>query len=158
MKSKLLTAEAERTFVIVFDEGEEVMQGLERFAGENRLTAARLTAIGALADVTLGWFNLETQDYEEIPIDEQVEVLSLLGNVAIHEGKPKIHAHMVVGKRDGTAHGGHLLEGHVQPTLEVMVTETPRHLQRAIDRKTGLPLIDPAAAALPPRRGREPGE
>src|SRR5919106_1187106 len=71
---------------------------------------------------------------------EQVEVLSLLGNVAVHEGKPAVHAHVVVGKRDGTAHGGHLLEAHVRPTLEVIVVESPKHLYRERDDETGLPL------------------
>jgi hypothetical protein len=155
MKSKLLTEEVEKTFVLVFDTGEEVASGLKRFCREQNITAAHLTAIGAFRDVTLGWFNIETKDYEKIRLDEQVEVLSLLGNVAVHKDAPKIHAHLVVGKRDGTAHGGHLLEAHVRPTLEVMLVESPVHLRRVTDEATGLALIDPDAPVLPPRRGRD---
>jgi uncharacterized protein len=145
MKSKLLKDNGERTYVIVFDEGEEPLAGLRQFAQEENVTAAQFTAIGAFQSVRLGWFDLEKKDYEQIAIDEQVEVLSLLGNVAISEGKPKIHAHLVVGKRDGAAHGGHLMEGRVRPTLEVMLIETPSHLRRKHDPKTGLALIDPNA-------------
>jgi len=68
-------------------------------------------------------------------------VLSLLGDIALADGKPKLHAHVVLGKRDGSAHGGHLLEAHVRPTLEVILTESPSHLERVHDPETGLPLI-----------------
>ena len=158
MKSKLLTEQAEKTFVVVFDSGEEVMSGLKQFCREQNITAAHLTGIGAFRDVTLGWFNIETKDYEKISVDEQVEVLSLVGNVAVHKDAPKIHAHLVVGKRDGSARGGHLLEAHVRPTLELVIVESPVHLRRVIDEPTGLPLIDPDAPTLPPRAGRDIGE
>ena len=142
MNSKLLLDEnGQRTFAIVFDTGDEVADGLLRFATDANITAAHFTAIGALRNVTLGYFEIERKEYHRIPIREQVEVLSLVGNVATADGKPKVHAHIVVGKRDGTAHGGHLLEGHVRPTLEVILEETPKHLQRKHDEQTGLALI-----------------
>ena len=136
-----------RTFVIVFDAGDEVAGGLLAFAREQALTAASFTAIGALRDVTLGFWNPDTTEYERIPIREQVEVLSLVGNVALaREGGPKVHAHIVVGTREGAARGGHLLEGHVRPTLEVVLVELPAHLRRTHDPATGLPLLDPGAS------------
>ena len=142
MNSKLLVDQEERTFILVFERDEEVVQGLRRFANEQNLTAASFTAIGALRSAQLGWFDVEKSDYEKTAIDEQVEVLALVGNVAAHNDKPKIHAHIVVGKRDGTAHGGHLLEAHVRPTLEVRITETPQTLRRIHDPETNLALID----------------
>lgn len=132
-----------RTFVLAFEEGDEVLAGLKEFAEKQDLPAAEFTAIGAFRDVVLGFFDLEKKDYQRTAIEEQVEVVSLVGNVAQHEGKPKIHAHVVVAKRDGTAHGGHLLEAHVRPTLEVMLTESPRHLRRTTDPRTGLALVAP---------------
>ncbi len=89
----------------------------------------------------LGFFDPERKEYQQIPVREQVELLSLIGNVAQHQGAPKVHAHVVVGKRDGTAHGGHLLEAHVRPTLEVIVVEAPSHLQRTTDQETGLAVL-----------------
>jgi predicted DNA-binding protein with PD1-like motif len=129
------------THVLVFDKGDEVMQGLRDFASENQLTAGHFTAIGALSDVTLGFLDPATKEYEPIRIDEQVEALSLVGDISLEDGAPRVHAHAVVGKRDGRAYGGHLLEAHVWPTLEVVLTESPAHLRRRIDRDTGLPLI-----------------
>ena len=142
MKSALLLDRAERTFVVVFDKGEEVVQGLTAFASRERLRASQITAIGALSDVTLGYFDRETRQYRHIPVREQVEVLSLLGVVTLDGEKPKLHGHIVVGRRDGSAHGGHLLEGHVWPTLEVIVEESPAYLQRTLDPASGLALID----------------
>ena len=142
MKSSLLVDRDERTFVVIFDKGEEVVQGLTAFASRESLRASQITAIGALSDVTLGYFDRESRQYQRIPLREQVEVLSLLGVVTLDGEKPKLHCHVVVGRRDSTAHGGHLLEGHVWPTLEVIVEESPRHLQRRLDPASGLALID----------------
>ena len=141
----MLLDEGEKIFVLVFDAGDEVIANLMKFVMENGLTASYFTAIGALRDVTLGYFNIEKRDYKRIPIKEQVEVLSLMGNIALDQGKPKIHAHIVVGKSDGTAHGGHLIEAYVRPTLEVILQETPGHLSRKFDPVSGLALIDLSA-------------
>jgi hypothetical protein len=142
MNAKLIQDQAgERTFAVVFEPGEEVVAGLRTFAREANLSASHFTAIGSFRDVVLGCFDPEAKRYHRIPIREQVEVLSLLGNVAQLDGKPRVHAHVVVGKHDGTAHGGHLLEAHVRPTLEVIVVESPKHLLRVPDEATGLALL-----------------
>lgn len=142
MKSKLIGSGAEQRYVLVLATGDAVMEQLQRFARENDLTASNFTAIGAFSDARIGFFDLRKEDYEAIAINEQVEVLSLVGDITLDNGKPKIHAHVVVGKRDGTAHGGHLLEAHVRPTLEVVLTESPATLKRRSDPATGLALID----------------
>lgn len=141
MKTKLINDAPQRTFAVVFDKGDEVLENLLAFAKAEDLSAAEFTGLGALSDVVLGYFDWQKKDYRRIPIDEQVEVLALTGNVALKNGEPKLHPHIVVGKADGTAHGGHLLEGHVRPTLEVIVTESPAHLQRRSDPETGLALL-----------------
>jgi uncharacterized protein len=141
MRTKLINDAPQRTFAIVFDQGDEVLENLLAFARSEELSAAEFTGLGALSDVVLGYFDWQDKDYRRIPIAEQVEVLSLTGNVALEDGEPKLHPHIVVGKSDGSAHGGHLLEGHVRPTLEVIVTESPSHLQRRSDPETGLALL-----------------
>lgn len=94
---------------------------------------ASFTGIGAFSSVTLGFFCLDRKDYRKIPIREQTEVVSLVGNVALDGESPKIHAHAVVATNDGTTRGGHLLEATVEPTLEVVLVESPRHLWRSPD-------------------------
>lgn len=142
MKAKLIHAGDERTWAVVFDTGDEFTSGLLKFARENGLGGSRLTAIGAFERATLGYFDWEKKDYVKIPLEEQGEVLSLVGDIALLDGEPKLHAHAVVGQRDGTTRGGHVLEAHVRPTLEVMLTESPRHLQKRHDPETGLALLD----------------
>jgi predicted DNA-binding protein with PD1-like motif len=142
MKSKLINdANGEKTFALIFDSGDEAMSGLVEFARANALGAGRFTAIGAFRDVTLGYFDWESKKYQKIPVREQVEVLSLIGDVALKDGKPTVHAHVVVGRSDGSTRGGHLIEGHVRPTLEVILTESPAHLRKEIDEASGLALI-----------------
>ena len=141
MKSKLIHEGPQRTFAVVFATGDEVIESLLGFAREQQLTAAELTGLGALSDAVLGYFDWQKKDYKRIPIGEQVEVLNLTGNVALADGEPGLHVHIVLGKADGTAHGGHLLQAHVRPTLEVIVTESPAHLRRRSDPETGLALI-----------------
>lgn len=146
MQSRLLAQDAsgQRTYVLIFETGEEVVGELNEFARANRITGARFTAIGAFSDATVRFFNWERKEYVPIPIREQVEVLVLAGDVAMKEsGEPKVHVHVVLGKSDGTAHGGDLGEAHVRPTLELILVEMPAHLRRVHDERSGLSLIRP---------------
>jgi predicted DNA-binding protein with PD1-like motif len=136
--------EGQRTFAVVLRSGEEAVDCLEKFAIEHKIFAAQLTAIGAFSDLVLLYFDWDKKEYLRIPVTEQVEVASLIGDVAeAPSGKPALHLHLVIAKRDGTAMAGHLGEGHVRPTLEVIVTESPAHLRKKKDRETGLALIRP---------------
>jgi predicted DNA-binding protein with PD1-like motif len=142
MKSKLISDQGTKTFVVVLSTGDEVAESLLTFAREKHLSASQLTAIGAFSDVTLGYFDWEQKDYKKLPFREQLELLSLIGDVSLDEnGKAKVHSHVVLGRADGSTLGGHLLEAHVRPTLEVIVTESPAHLQRHYDSDSKLGLI-----------------
>lgn len=141
MKSRLLYGEGEKTYAVVFDPGDEAASGLLNFAKSNSLGACQITGIGGFREVVLGYFELEKKAYKKIPVKEQVEVLSLAGDITVEDGKPKIHAHVVIGTSDGKALGGHLIEGYVRPTLEVIVKESPAHLERKYDEISGLALI-----------------
>jgi uncharacterized protein len=143
MRSRLLDDnEGRATYALVFDTGDEVNETLMEFAREHQMSSAHFTGIGALTDVVLGYFEWDRKEYKRIPVREQVEVVSLVGNIArAPVGGPALHAHIVVGRSDGMAMGGHLLGAHVRPTLEVALTETPAHLQRAIDPETEVALL-----------------
>ena len=146
MKATALTDHEPKTYALIFDKGDEVVTALSGFAKEHQLAAAHFTAIGAFSQVTLGYFDRARKDYTKIPVREQVEVLSLVGDIARQDGEPKVHAHVVIGKADGTAHGGHLLEARVWPTLELVLIESLRALARVSDQESGLALIDLDAA------------
>jgi predicted DNA-binding protein with PD1-like motif len=132
-----------RMYAVIFGTGDEVLAGLTEFAEEQQLGASRITGIGALHGATLGWLDLEHKSYRAIVTEEQVEVTSMVGDIALLDGKPVVHVHMNLGHRDGHVTGGHLLEAFVRPTLEVIVTEYPHAMQKQRDPSTGMSLIRP---------------
>jgi uncharacterized protein len=142
MKSKVVEDADVVTYVVVCDPGDEAVSALTQFARAEDLEAAQITAVGAFERATVGWFDRAARDYRRIAVDEQCEVLSLIGDVAEGEDGPILHVHAVLGLSDGTTRGGHLLEGWVYPTLEVIVTETPAELRKVMRPDIGIALID----------------
>ena len=132
-----------RVWVLIFDAGDEVMEGLNYFASHENVLAASFIALGAFQKATLAYFDWEQKKYIQIPVDEQTEVVSLMGDIAKGDDeRPSLHAHAMLGRRDGSAKGGHLQKAIVRPTLEVKITETPAHLRRHARAGQGIALID----------------
>src|SRR5277367_1181634 len=145
MQVQLLNpGEATKQYAVIFYQGDEAFSGLLEFAEKYHVTSAHFTAIGAVNGATLGWFDSQRKMYKKIPINGQHEVIGMSGDIALYQGKPVVHTHMMVGNSDGTTQGGHVLEAYVSPTLEVMVTEDPVTMQKRFDPATDLTLIDPA--------------
>lgn len=145
MRTQAIADGSERTFAVVLETGDSVMETLGGFAEREQLSAASFTAIGAFSDAVLAWFDYEQREYREFAVEEQIEVLTLVGDVALGpDEKPQVHAHVVCGRRGGLTLGGHLMEAHVRPTLEIVLREAPVHLRKRIDAASGLPLILPA--------------
>ena len=105
MRSKLINTGELKTFALIL----------------NNLRASQFTGIGAFRKVTLGFFDFSKRDYLKIEVNEQVELLSLIGDITLYKNKHLVYPHVVVGKRDGTACGGHLLKAIVHPTLELII-------------------------------------
>jgi predicted DNA-binding protein with PD1-like motif len=146
MKWQQVQQEPEAVFVLVLAPGEEAVAEITAFARAQALGASQVTAVGAFEEATVGWFDRAAKDYRRIPVEEQCEVLSLLGDISIGEDGPTPHLHAVLGLADGTTRGGHLLQGRVWPTLEVVVRDSPAALTKIHRPDVGLALID-----LPPR-------
>lgn len=142
MKSKVVEDVDGVTYVVVCDPGDEAIASLLQFARTERLEAAQITAVGGFERATVGWFDHAARVYRRIPVDEQCELLSLIGDVAEGEDGPIVHAHVVLGLSDGTTRGGHLIEGRVFPTLEAIVTESPARLRKVMRPEIGIALID----------------
>jgi predicted DNA-binding protein with PD1-like motif len=131
-------------YAVIFYQGDEAFSGLLEFAQKYHVTSAHFTAIGAVNGATLGWFDPQRKMYKKIPINGQHEVIGMSGDIALYQGKPVVHTHMIVGAADGTTRAGHVLAVYVSPTLEVMVTVDPVTMQKRFDPDTDLTLIDPA--------------
>lgn len=136
------TSPGTATWVAVGEIGDEAMGALKQLVAQEGLDAAQVTAVGAFERAVVGWFDREAKDYRRIPVDQQCEVLSLVGDVAASEEGPQLHLHAVLGLPDGSTRGGHLLEGHVWPTLEVILRESPARLHKTSRPEIGLALID----------------
>jgi predicted DNA-binding protein with PD1-like motif len=143
MQHRLIhTSDGQQTYAVILEADDEVMSCLLSFARQAGLSAASFKAIGALREAELSFFNWETKEYEPIPVREQVEVASLIGDVALGpDGDIAVHAHAVLGRRDGSTLSGHLERGMVRPTLEIILSESPVHLRKRYDPQTGLALI-----------------
>ena len=142
MKYKVIEDADVVTYVVVCDPGDEAVSALTQFARSQDLEAAQITAVGAFERATVGWFDRSASEYRRIPVDEQCELLSLIGDVAVGQDGPSVHVHAVLGLSDGTTRGGHLLQAHVFPTLEAVVTETPARLRKVMRPDIGIALID----------------
>ena len=142
MKAKIVEDGDVVTYVVVCDPGDEAVDALTQFARSERLEAAQITAVGGFEHATVGWFDRQAKDYRPIQVDQQCELLSLIGDVAEGRDGPVVHAHVVLGLSDGTTRGGHLLEARVFPTLEAVVTENPARLRKVMRRDLGCALID----------------
>jgi hypothetical protein len=131
-----------KMFVLIFETGDEIVCVLQQFSKSQGLGGRSVKAFGVLSYANLGWFNWETKKYDPACVlDEQVELLSLIGDIALRDGEPQVRAHLVVGRSDGIAQSGHLLEARVRPTCELILTESPIHLQKKLDPESGLALI-----------------
>jgi predicted DNA-binding protein with PD1-like motif len=144
MLRKLVSKPGEtRVWIVVLEQGETVKDSLLKLVKQEGVENVSFVALGAFEKATIGYFDWQEKKYQPIAVDEQVEVISLIGDIVPDEkGKPSFHAHTVLGRRDGSTRGGHLIEGHVRPTLEATVTELPAHLTRRKHPELGLALIE----------------
>lgn len=128
-------------WMLAFADGDAVVETLRDFARAHAISAGHFHAIGALRRATLAFYDLDSKRYEEHLVLEQTEVCSLIGDVSTFEGDVRIHAHCVLGRRDLTTLGGHLVEAEVAPTLELFLRTGEARLVRTMDERSGLPLL-----------------
>lgn len=121
--------------------GDEAMSAISRFAAEHGVGSAQFSAIGAFSEVVVGYYDFNTREYKKTALKEQLEVLSINGDISHYNGQIKVHAHAVLGRADATVRGGHLMKGIAHPTLEVILIESPVWLKREMDEAAGIPLI-----------------
>ena len=143
MKFRLLSEnDGVKQYAIVLAKGDEVMSGLTDFARQNKVISASFTAIGAFSNATVAWFDDSKKEFRLNPINEQVELTSMIGNITLVKGQPAVHTHMSVASSDGTVRGGHVINAFVFPTLELFMTVYPTALHKERDLATGLMLIE----------------
>ena len=145
MKVRLLAENGGvKSYAIILAKGDEVMSGLTDFARQNKVASASFTAIGAFSRATVAWFDDARKEFRLIPIRQQVELVSMIGDIALVNDQPAVHTHVALASSDGTVRGGHVINAFVFPTLELFMTVYPTALHKQLDDATGLKLIDPS--------------
>ncbi len=144
MTARQIANGPEATYVVAFQKGDEVATGLDNFAAAHNIRGGRLSAIGAVSDAVPGYFDRSRMEYKVIRVPQQAEVLAFSGNITTYNGKPLLHAHVVLGFPDGKTVGGHLFAAHVWPTLEMFVVDSHSTIHKELDPETGLALMAPS--------------
>lgn len=136
--------DVEKGFFIKLERGEPVMRTLTDFCEKRGIQGGVLQAVGAVKNAEVGYYDLNKREYFFKKFPEDREVASLMGNIAMVEGKPFIHAHAVLSAMNDVLDcvGAHLKEAEVAVTLEVFLTPFDMPLTREYDEGTGLKLLD----------------
>ncbi len=128
-------------FVRLF-KGEEVITALGKFVTLKGLKGGSIFGIGAVENVTLGYFDVDTGEYLRKEFPGRYEMISLNGNIGFFDGEPVIHAHVVISDRDMVPHSGHLFAGTILVTGEIAILDAGVQFNRAKDKAIGLNLLD----------------
>jgi len=136
-----ISGKSRAPFLVVFDKDDDVLPTLRSFADSHGIRGGSFIGIGGFRRATIAYWNPQTKEYEHIEVKEQVEVLSMAGDIGVTGDETRLHAHVTLGRRDGSTIGGHLVAGTVFPTLEMQVVDLGVEITRAIDEETGLSLI-----------------
>lgn len=121
--------------------GEELVATLSAWCEKNAVTGATLTGLGAADVLEVAYYNLDTKTFERHSIDEEVEILSLVGNAAMLGDKRILHIHGTFGRKDLSTFGGHIFSLRVSGACEIHLTVFPQAFTRAYDEETGLNLL-----------------
>ncbi len=129
-----------KTHMGCFDTGEDLLEGIERFAADRNIRVARITVIGAVRTAVVAYYDQTVREYQEVTFGEPMEILGCLGNLSLKEGKPIAHLHAVFGDSQGQTRGGHVRPGTDVFFAEVIIEELEGpELHRGYDPVTGLP-------------------
>jgi len=124
MHGEQLPTAGSRTFEVMFGPGDEIMSGLTEFAEKNHIAKGYVSGIGGLATATLGWGDPQKGGVKEIPVKQKCELASFLGNISMQRGQIYVHAHAVVSFSDGSTKGGHVVDAHANPFVEIYIVTT----------------------------------
>ncbi|OQX54490.1 MAG: hypothetical protein B5M53_05815 [Candidatus Cloacimonas sp. 4484_209] len=131
----------DNNWIVVLKRGEKIIEKLMKFIEKENITSGYLRGIGAVSSIELAHFNLKEKRYSSKKIEEPLEIVSLIGNIAEKENEKFIHCHIAVGNDRMELYGGHLKEAIVSATCEVIVTPFTKKVKRAFDSDTGLFLL-----------------
>lgn len=136
-----LILQDQRRYVLRFDKGEEVMEGVAKFMKEQGIKACSFSGIGACENPELAFYNSHVKEYRRKPFLEEVEILSLTGNGSLKDGEPTLHVHGIFGKNDFSTIGGHVFKIPVSVTCEIFLIKLDGEIRRENNPEFNLNLL-----------------
>ena len=137
-----LSKQTDNDFFGRYEENEDLIEALLKFAEENGIKTGYFSIIGAVKEVSISFYDQKTKKYLQMDLEEEAEILNCTGNISQKDGKSIILAHITLSDRDGRAFGGHLVSGKVF-AAEIYLKKFYKVLDRKPDKSTGLNLLEP---------------
>ena len=141
-----LVAHTDKPFILALTMGENLFEGILRCANAAELNSASISGLGALDDVTVAYYNLQTKQYQTKLFKGMYELISLNGNITLVEGKRFIHIHAALGTEEYDVVGGHIMDAIVGPSAEITIIPLSGDIDREYAAATGLKLMCPVIA------------
>jgi predicted DNA-binding protein with PD1-like motif len=129
------------TWVIVLKKGDKIIEKLSEFIDAEQIMGGYMYGIGAVSSVEIAHYDLAEKKYSSKTFKEPLELLSLLGNVAFKDNEKIVHCHIILGRDDMSLFGGHLVEGTIGVTCEIVFNELDGQIPKKEDPDIGLNLI-----------------
>ena len=130
-----------RIFAGSFSHGSDLINSIEEFCKKASIQMAAFSVIGAVSSYTIGAYDPKQQVYVTFTEKAPLEIVSCTGNVSLKEGKPFIHAHILLADEQGKTIGGHLFSETIIYAGEINLQElTGKPMERTYDSDTGLML------------------
>lgn len=128
-------------YVIRLEKGEEIVTKVKELCEKEDVKLASLSGIGAVNKVTAGLFRTKEKKYVSKTYEEDMEIVSLGGNVSCMNGETYLHFHISVANEAGEVRGGHLTEAFISATGELVLTRIEGTVDREYSDEIGLNLL-----------------
>lgn len=129
-------------YLIKLEKNEKLVQTLIKFCEEHRINSGWISGIGSLAEIELAYYRLDRKEYSHEKIEEPLEIVSLMGNIAFFENKHAVHAHIVASDAEMKTYAGHLQEAVISATCEIFLIDFDAKIERKHSPEIGLNLLD----------------
>lgn len=129
------------TYVLRVEKGKDALEELQKFCSENQITAGFFRAIGSTEGITISWYNLKKKEYTDKRMQETLEIISLMGNVAMLEKQAYVHAHGCFSNKAMQTFAGHVKKLEVGATCEIVLEKLQGAMERTYSKEIGLNLL-----------------
>jgi len=138
MKSKKI----KDTYFIRLERGEKIIETLKYFCSKNKIKCGYFYGIGALDEAELAHYTVESKKYASKTFKQPLEIVNMNGNVTTMNKDIYLHCHITLSDEEMKGIAGHLKEGKISPTCEIILIKLNTNINRKYDNLIGLNLLE----------------